>query len=225
MEYTWVDSGVASAQSIMDRDGQLLEELAPDGPIVVHVYEWARPSATVGCLAELAPLLHSQEGLDVARRPTGGGLLFHLFDWAFSILVPSQHPWKQPRRIEDYRWINHHIAVVVNRLLGDTLDFLEGGHQGRPTFCMVQGTKYDGMIGDTKALGAAQRQKQQGFLHQGSLSLALPCPEQLSRWVAPEVASKMVAYTYAPLGRDYAQLPEIRKKLKEALQSYFEELA
>jgi lipoate-protein ligase A len=82
--------------------------------------------------------------------------------------------------MDNYAFINGIVRDVVLKFLGKEIlskedcFLLPCESKNPPTFCMAQLTKYDVMIGDKKVGGAAQRRTKEGFLHQGSLSLALP---------------------------------------------------
>src|SRR5262245_54132341 len=98
MNVRWqiIESDRLSPAAIMAKDAQLLEQLNGDSLPILHLYEWAVPCLTYGYFMDPAQHLDlsvlKQQGLEIARRPTGGGIIFHLTDLAFSILVPSNHP-------------------------------------------------------------------------------------------------------------------------------------
>src|SRR4029078_7336771 len=91
-----IDTGEKSAEENMRLDADLLERAAEWAYPILHLYEWAAPSATFGHFIDPGQFLNLdrviQKGLQLARRPTGGGIIFHLWDMAFSVLVPSHLP-------------------------------------------------------------------------------------------------------------------------------------
>ena len=95
--WQFVDSGKKSPQKNMELDARFLQELDPKGPRILHFYDWDRPSFTHGYFVDPQQYLNLQAlrsmGVKWARRPTGGGIVFHTTDLAFSVLVPSASSW------------------------------------------------------------------------------------------------------------------------------------
>lgn len=218
MSWKVIDTGVASAEAIMARDEQLLEELR-DEP-VLHFYEWAQPAATYGYFFNPRAMLLTSEGLDLARRVTGGGLTFHITDFAFSLALPASHPsFSQHAVLENYRFVNSRIITALNKIFPATYQMLAQGAGGIPSFCMAQETKYDVMCDGKKAVGAAQRTKRWGYLHQGFVSLALPERCFLERHLPQATVEQILSMTYAPVSQ--SQLQEVRIAMKRAIQEVF----
>jgi lipoate-protein ligase A len=184
---TWkiIDTGPASAADNMALDIRLLSELSSEPQPILHLYSWSRPSATFGHFIDPDTLVKRDAakamGLDMARRPTGGGMIFHLTDFAFSVLIPATHASCSLNTLENYACVNRLVIDVVQSFLGQSClvpsllqsvplspDKLSG------SFCMAKPTKYDVMLDGKKVGGAAQRRTRNGFLHQGSISLAMP---------------------------------------------------
>ena len=72
---------------------------------------------------------------------------------------------------------------------------------------MAKPTKYDLVIGGKKLVGAAQRKKKQGYLHQGSISLIMPDFDYLEKVLLPEVdvIQAMKEFTFPLLGEKATQ--------------------
>src|SRR5437867_3091333 len=89
-----LDTQCNPAEENMRRDGELLQNLG-DKPIL-HLYDWSTPSLTYGYFIRPEKYLNLQElqkqGIAYAKRPTGGGIVFHIWDLAFSFLMPSSAP-------------------------------------------------------------------------------------------------------------------------------------
>lgn len=184
MPWRIYDSGVASAEENMAIDQALLRDIGKCEEAIIHLYEWSGDSATYGYFTNPFTFLDeravNQHRLQLARRPTGGGIIFHLCDFAFSILIPATHPAYSINTLDNYLYVNKMVAEVV-RQFGNFSEMPEllpkeevaidksSGH-----FCMAKPTKFDVMIEGKKVAGGAQRRTKQGFLHQGSLSLTMP---------------------------------------------------
>jgi lipoate-protein ligase A len=187
-----IESGSLSPEAIMAKDAALLAQLDPTGPSLLHLYEWNVPCLTYGYFTDPAQDLNLEAlercELQKARRPTGGGIIFHLSDLAFSVLLPASHPRFSVNTLDNYAFINQKVAEVVASF---TLQSVKPQlyHQESTclnqkcwAFCMAKPTQYDLMLKGKKVGGAAQRRTKQGLLHQASLSL-LPPPIDLLRQV------------------------------------------
>lgn len=218
----------------MRLDHELLHALKPDDQPLLHAYDWLHPSATHGYFLKPESSLHVDalvdDGLEWARRPTGGGFVFHLWDLAFSFLLPSKHPAFSLNPIDNYRFVNEIVFHALRDFFSlDALQF----HQTSPSsshphfdFCMAMPTQYDIMYQGKKIAGAAQRKRHNGFLHQGTLSLVAPDRTLLMRWLrSPEIAQEMYATTFAPLGEACSSslLQKVRRELQTELKRSFEQ--
>lgn len=216
----------------MEIDAKLLEGMHPDDPPLVHLYEWEGSAATYGYFLDPANFLDVEQGrrlnLSLARRPTGGGITFHVSDFAFSVLVPAHFPHYSTKTLSNYNFINNRVKCVVKNLIENKESLMLLPEETLsldeycPHFCMAKPTKYDVMLGERKIAGAAQRRRRQGYLHQGSISVALPKKDFLDQILlkGTRVQSAMEAHTFSLLGQDWTQkdLEEVRKDLKYQLQ-------
>ena len=154
-----------------------------DEPIL-HFYDWKRPSVTYGALAKPKDFLnfHALEklGIDSAKRATGGGMIFHVYDLAFSLVVPASHPLYKDNVLDNYLWVNRIVQEALE-VPSQLLEVESISHKSPLSqFCMSKGTRYDLMLEDKKVYGAAQRRKKNAFLHQASVSLFEPDFDMLS---------------------------------------------
>lgn len=229
-----IDSGINEAQANMQMDAMLLENLKPDDLPILHLYDWSSLSATYGYFIKPEDFLNlegvKKRGLSLARRPTGGGIVLHTCDLAFSVLVPSLHEGYSENTLENYHYINKRVIDAIYALLQkENLTLLPQDplalDSSCQNFCMAKPTIYDVMIGGKKIAGAAQRKRKQGFLHQGTISIGFPKKEFLSDILLPEtkVLEAMQANTYSILGENWDQkdLLKIRKELKSHLKRAF----
>lgn len=222
-----IDTGIDSAEKIMRFDGNLLENLDPNGKPILHFYRWAKPSATYGYF--ISPEKHldlkkaEEKGLALARRPTGGGIIFHIWDLAFSFLMPSGHPAFSENTLENYRFVNEAVLAAMKSLFPLNQAELiaeEGKSQGSEcrNFCMAKPTQYDVVFEGLKVAGAAQRRRKQGYLHQGSISLAYPKVDLLKAVLLSEKeVLQAMKLTHSPLwgaiSQDWRRLDGKLKKL------------
>ncbi len=230
-----LDTGLGSAEENMALDVKLLEDLAttPSDHAVLHLYDWEGMCATYGYFIDPDTLLCRQavakRGLQLARRPTGGGIIFHVADLAFSVLVPAGHPGYSVNTLDNYAYINALVVRVVKSFSGENADLFLLPAEPVPLdaharhFCMAKPTKYDVMLSGRKVGGGAQRRTRHGFLHQGTISLALPDEQLLQEVLLPGTAvlAAMRLNTCALLcGTPSAQaISEARQSLKDIFQN------
>ena len=225
MRYEILITGCASAEANMARDSQLLQSLTNDPRCLLHFYDWERPSATYGYFIDPADHLNlpgvARQGVDLARRPTGGGIIFHHCDLAFSILVPATHPGYSLNTLSNYALINHAVAEAICLFAKAEPDLLplEPLSSEAKAFCMAKPTRYDVMLERRKVGGGAQRRMRQGFLHQGTIALGLPGKEFLEDLLGEPVISAMASNSLALLGSTYTEIElyEARQVLRQLL--------
>ncbi len=227
MQWKEIDTGSASAEANMRLDAEMLETVQQP---TLHFYDWERPSITYGHFIEPSKFLNltsaAERGIDCARRPTGGGIVFHLWDLAFSVLVPAQSNFFSLNTLDNYAFVNQAVLRAVQNFLGERKDLsltsqdLAAASVDCKRFCMAQPTKYDVVLQGRKIAGAAQRKTKQGFLHQGTIALMMPEMDVLKDVLHEgEIAEAMLAHTYPLMGKK--KLDEARLELKQHLRKEF----
>lgn len=227
MQYEIILSGSAGASTNMAIDARLLESLAEDKRCILRLYDWDCHSATYGYFLDPYQYLKRDAGIHLARRPTGGGILFHHTDLTFSICIPQGHPGYSTNTLENYAFINGAILDTVQKFLGERgkpalLPFeSEPSNASCLHFCMAQPTKYDVIVDERKVGGGAQRRTRHGFLHQGTIAIALPSEKFLKQVLLPDtgIAEAMLRNSYSFLGNHYTEkeLFDARKTMREFL--------
>ena len=226
-----LDTGKASAVENMRYDAALLHSLGQRENPILHFYDWDKESVTVGHFIDPNQFLNMQvfsvQGMDWAHRPTGGGIVFHLWDFAFSVLVPAECSLFSSNTLDNYATINHIVLNVVEEFLGTQEEMTlipedaELLNQSCASFCMARPTKYDVVMRGKKIAGAAQRRTKSGFLHQSTIALVLPDEHLLSQMLLPEanVGEAIKRHTFALL-KERHLLKEARLAFKELLTKH-----
>lgn len=175
MKWNVIDSGALSAEENMEYDRQLLETAKEP---TLRFYEWASPSATVGYFIKKERFFRPDAPVDIAKRPTGGGIIFHGNDLTFTVFLPVGHPWNTDNPLKNYSYINGAIlkALQASHLPIQILSSsLVNPENSQKDFCMANPTHYDLLLNGKKIGGAAQRQKKnRGLIQQTSLSIGPP---------------------------------------------------
>ena len=111
-------TGKASAEQNMACDEKLLKSLADNSRSVLHFYKWERDSVTYGYFIDPYVYLVKDEirkrGIQLARRPTGGGIIFHQCDLAFSVVIPASHPAYSLNTLDNYAFVNTAVIDAVS---------------------------------------------------------------------------------------------------------------
>jgi lipoate-protein ligase A len=231
-----IDTGEISAEENMGFDVQLLE--TEQAQSVLHFYEWKGDCATYGYFTDPAKLINVDNAqklsLNLARRPTGGGIVFHMWDMAFSVVVPAHSPNFSTDTLKNYAFVNNAVLAAVKEFLGDQpplaliSEDLVGWDTDCSRFCMARPTKYDVMWEGKKVAGAAQRKTKLGFLHQGTIALTLPPLDYLEQILLPGTLVKeaMLAHTCPLLGpllgstASTAKIQAAKQQLRQLLTTH-----
>lgn len=233
MGWKHIDTGIRSAAENMALDVALLADLKDEQEAILHLYEWEKDAATYGHFIDPENFLNmqgvSKTSLDLAKRPTGGGIIFHNCDLAFSVLVPSTHPAFSINPLDNYAFVNNRVIQAIGQMIDLSAELLPDEPQPLDdhckNFCMAKPTKYDVMIQGKKIGGAAQRKTRDGYLHQGSISIGFLSENYLREVLAPQtqVFEGMRAHSFSLLGEKWTtkELTEARQELRAHLQNIF----
>jgi len=233
MSWKVINTGARSASENMELDAALLTDLEWSTDPILHLYDWDQDAATFGHFINPQKFLTMEAvdrlGLDLAKRPTGGGIVFHLCDLAFSVLIPASHPSFSINPLDNYAFINNQVIEAITRLMPQMPALLSD--EPKPLddhckhFCMAKPTKYDVMVGGLKVGGAAQRKTAHGYLHQGSISLGVLSDNYLRDVLASDtlVLEGMRKNSFSLLGESWTkkELSEMRKELSALLEQTF----
>ncbi|MFN4174407.1 MAG: lipoyl protein ligase domain-containing protein [Parachlamydiaceae bacterium] len=202
------------AQINMDHDYERLKQVKSSDKPLLTFYEWGGPALTYGYFVDPDDFL-VKNSFQMGRRPTGGGILFHTIDCAFSLIIPSGHEKLSINTLDNYRLVNGLIKDALNSL-GFKVELLETGCSNL-RFCMAKPTVYDLVIEGKKGVGAAQRRSKEGLLHQGSIAMRLPGPKEKAALKDDRLYELMCKETY-PIDVDLLRLKKaITDSIKDNL--------
>jgi lipoate-protein ligase A len=144
----------------MGLDEALLEGVSRgESPPVLRFYGWKPPAVSVGYFQGLEEELDlgacKRRGVEVIRRITGGGAVFHQAELTYSLIMPVSHPLAGNSIRDSYRLL---CAGVVRGL----------GLLGLPARFMPIN---DIVCGGRKVSGNAQTRRMNTVLHHGTVLL------------------------------------------------------
>lgn len=167
-----IESLSLSVQEVMDLDAHLVKTAKEPH---LHLYAWNRPALTYGYFIDPESLFLKGHSLEIGRRPTGGGALFHQNDFTFSLIFPRSHPFYALSTKESYGAIHKLLKEALYPLVPVEL-FQEEICTPFADFCMAHPVEHDLQLNGKKVGGAAERRTREGLLHQASLALFPPDP-------------------------------------------------
>lgn len=220
MKWEILDTSLSSPEENMRIERELLINLETSQKPVLHLFEFENNSATFGHFID--PFTHlkregvEKRGVKLAKRPTGGGILFHLWDFTFSLTLPASHPAFSRNPLENYALVNAWVSQIITSICPKTATpkLLKEKTDTNP-FCMAKPTIYDVLLEGKKIGGAAQRCTKFGLLHQGSIALVPPSLEFLNDVLQEEQVLQQMKQNSISLFPQETPLPEIRAQLKK----------
>lgn len=170
-----------SAMRNMSVDERIFARYLEDGIPVFRVYRWQSPSFTYGVSQQPSSGLDlarcAADGIAIAKRMTGGGILFHHHELTYSF-VCSKHDVGEPEGLlVSYR----HICAFLIRFyasLGLSASFARDSAafalRGAPhELCSASHEKYDIVINGKKIGGNAQKRGRRAVFQHGSIPLTV----------------------------------------------------
>jgi lipoate-protein ligase A len=163
----------------MGLDEALLESVAQEGSLpILRFYGWEPQAVSVGYFQGLDEEVDTQtckkQGVDVTRRITGGGAVFHHAELTYSIILPSGHPLTGASIHDSYRLLCGGIIQGL-ALLGLNTRFAPIN---------------DIVCKDRKISGNAQTRRTKAVLQHGTVLLDLDANLMFSLLRVPEEKMK-----------------------------------
>jgi lipoate-protein ligase A len=161
-------------------DFLLLQRYPEPDAVRFRHYDWRMPSVTFGYSQKWEEVLsRSESDREFCRRPTGGGIVDHIADWTYSLVIPRRHSLYGAPAPLSYHLV--HRALLEALLAQDQDVSLMAAEEpkaaSKPGLCFSQPEPNDVVHRSTleKIAGAALKRNKMGLLFQGSVSrLCLP---------------------------------------------------
>ena len=152
-------------------------------PPTLRLYGWAPAAVTLGYFQGLSDEVDqdacARAGVDVIRRVTGGGAVFHDEELTYSVVIPEGHPLARPDILDSYRVLCAGILEGLSRL-GLEAEFVPLN---------------DILVGGKKVSGNAQTRKRGCILQHGTVLLDADVDRMFSLLKVPseKLKGKLIA--------------------------------
>lgn len=179
-----IDKPQAGAQN-MQKDAELFRAL--EGDIrqcrpqdgILRIYQWQPQCISLGYSQDPDKFLNVKEcqnqGWDIVKRLTGGGIVFHNADEiTYSLFLPKNHPKLPKGIIPSCNFISDILVKSLNDIgLQDaSLASKKGlGNNRGSAICFARPTKYEIVVDDKKIVGSAQKQGEKYLMQHGSICI------------------------------------------------------
>ncbi len=213
----------------MALDEKIFSRYLEDGIPVFRVYRWRAPSFTYGISQspeqEINLKACLKDNIEIAKRMTGGGILFHNDEITYSFVCSKDDIGEPKELFVSYRNI---CAFLINfyRSLGLQASFalLEESFKDRSLpskLCSASYEKYDIVINGKKIGGNAQKRKRQVIFQHGSIPLSVDW--DLVRNYAINLP-KSISESVTTLSQELKSLPKkeiLQERLIQAFKDTF----
>ncbi|MDR2983112.1 MAG: hypothetical protein LBV12_12820 [Puniceicoccales bacterium] len=176
----------AGAAENMALDLLLLENYPDNAVARFRHYTWNEPAFTFGLSQNWQQTWATTPAqCALIRRPTGGGVVSHLDDWTYTVIIPFAHRLCQAHATESYKVIHQALTEALHRQnIPAELVPCPGNNCAtdepkppahKPGICFVAPEIFDVVrpCDGQKIAGAAQKRNRHGLLVQGSIAKAV----------------------------------------------------
>jgi lipoate-protein ligase A len=120
----------------MDQDEMLLFK---EGGVFLEFHRWLKPSFTHGFFVNPEEEFVFSDEIDVARRATGGGIIYHGKDLSFALCFPDTHPFAHEDTMQVYDTLNRLMEQAILEVHSCAIGTeSEGTFSFKEPFCMAK---------------------------------------------------------------------------------------
>lgn len=140
----------------------------------LRFYFWKTPTISLGYFQKASEILDLDKckglGIDVVRRITGGGAIYHYGEITYSITSALPNPVIPEDINLSYKVLEQFLIEGIKKT---GIDSKYRGHvlpvSAENFYCFVNPAKYDIVAKNKKLVGSAQRRNKKSFLQHGSI--------------------------------------------------------
>lgn len=165
----------------MEYDQYLFNNFEQDlSPAILRIYGWEKPCISLGYTQDPEKELNlsncKKHGIEIVKRPTGGGIVFHNeHEVTYSFICGNDEPKLPEGLIESYKFISNIVIKAlmtygVNAELSDTRHNEQAMPPDRQArLCFSFPASYEITLEGSKIVGSAQKRGKKALLQQGSI--------------------------------------------------------
>jgi lipoyl(octanoyl) transferase len=158
----------------MDQDTYLFQQFE-DGLIgdTLRIYGWERPCISLGYTQDPEKELNTAKcekfGIEIIKRPTGGGIVFHNeYEVTYSIVCDKDDPRLPKGMVESYKALST-LVVQALRMQGIPAEMSATREHSQARLCFTFPASYEITLEGHKIVGSAQKRGKKALLQQGSI--------------------------------------------------------
>ncbi|MDP3012992.1 MAG: lipoate--protein ligase family protein [Candidatus Subteraquimicrobiales bacterium] len=185
MKGRFINSGTLNGLLNMSIDNAILDAHSFGYTLpTLRIYSWAFPTISFGHSQNIEGVLNlnfcQHKGIDIVKRPTGGGITLHGTDLSYSFIISRK--FGLPSSIlKSYRLVCSVLISALNSL-GIEVEFASGSYY-KNEICLGSLNETDLVHKGQKFGGNAQVWKEGTLLHQGTILL------NFDRWLYKSIFS------------------------------------
>ena len=158
----------------MDQDRYLFDkfEREPEQP-TLRIYGWERPCISLGYSQDPNIELNQSNckkfDVEIVKRPSGGGIVFHNeFELTYSLVCDKDDTRLPKGLVESYIAISG-IVIKALRKVGVNAELSNSRHNDVARLCFSFPATYEIILDGIKIVGSAQKRGKRALLQQGSI--------------------------------------------------------
>lgn len=213
-EFRHIISPASSAKENMAIDEALLKCFDTHALPILRFYTWQPDSMTVGISQDIKSYSElNREKERMAKRVTGGGVLFHGHDVSYSLIIPGDSLQGLSIK-ESYEYICRFLLAFY-RDLGLEVCYAKDDatiQLSKSEYCQVGFEAYDILVNGQKIGGNAQRRAKKVIFQHGSIPVKRVKNESLAKEIGISLEDLGISQTH----------DEVIKRLGESFRTCFQ---
>jgi lipoate-protein ligase A len=142
-------------------------------PSTLRIYGWEKPCISLGYSQDPDKELNrancEKYGIEIVKRPTGGGIVFHNeHEVTYSFICDKDEPILPKGLVESYVFISN-IVIEALKKVGVSADISDTRHNEQARLCFSFPASYEITLEGIKIVGSAQKRGKKALLQQGSI--------------------------------------------------------
>jgi len=142
-------------------------------PSTLRIYGWDGPCISLGYTQDQEKELNiancKKYGIEIVKRPTGGGIVFHNeHEVTYSFICGNDENKLPEGLIESYKFISN-LVIKALRKFGVNAELSDTRHNEQARLCFSFPASYEITLEGNKIVGSAQKRDKKALLQQGSI--------------------------------------------------------